>query len=369
MDFKLSHRLLEKLCKDTLSGQELVKVLATSVLTVDETAGWVNDLASDGSLRLLVGSLAVDDKEIKASKYERYSKAFYSFDSKIALLLKIASTQNGARMLIHARIVDVLSKLECVEMYPFVVNQNEVCAKLFQNVIRLMNTIASSTLQRDYEHLSQFIGVRSSEFYDLLRLSHSFDQSEEVKSIITLVTSLLSRLILHANGQLQRLLIGSLNRHVEVNSKNDCLVITNILLACVKMSRNKAGLAIFAPSWERLDSSVALGQPTLGSLVYIVDSCLDKPSAESHLFISVIESSLYLIWHHLNLNYNVTEVTDENFGDIQRLKHKAADVMSDAFFAKLQSSIQENPYVDALIRRIKRIVHLSTDTTTSSSYF
>ena len=81
-ELKLSPRLLEKLCKDTLSGHEITKVLAKSVLNESEIT-WVRDLSNDGTLKLIIDSFITDDKEIKAHKFDVHCKAFYSFDSKM----------------------------------------------------------------------------------------------------------------------------------------------------------------------------------------------------------------------------------------------------------------------------------------------
>lgn len=80
-ELKLSPRLLDKLCKDILKGHEIAKVLAI-LLLIESESSWINDVASDGTLKLIMNSLLTDDREIKANKCE-LSKVFYTFDAKL----------------------------------------------------------------------------------------------------------------------------------------------------------------------------------------------------------------------------------------------------------------------------------------------
>ena len=82
-----------------------------------------------------------------------------------------------------------------------------------------------------------------------------------------------------------------------------------------------------------------LGQPSIGSLVYAVDSCTEK-SGRSNMNAIVVEMCLYLIWHHINLYMKLLDKTDENRLAIEQLKESAPDVLSDPFFNKVQNILQ-----------------------------
>lgn len=102
---------------------------------------------------------------------------------------------------------------------------------------------------------------------------------------------------------------------------------------------NSAYLPLFAPTWESRESFEALGQPTMGSLVFTIDSVVEKAS-KSKLYASIVEMCLYLIWHHFNLYFKSLDPTDANRIEIERLREKARDVVSDPFFSKVQTMIQ-----------------------------
>lgn len=81
-DLKINSRLLNKICKDILSGYEVTKVLALSILNESELS-WAKDLSNDGTLKIVIDSLITDDKEILQSRFDVHCKAYYSFDSKM----------------------------------------------------------------------------------------------------------------------------------------------------------------------------------------------------------------------------------------------------------------------------------------------
>lgn len=172
-------------------------------------------------------------------------------------MLKIGSSPPGAKLLLHSGVVDTLSQLESIELYPYLVNKNEVCFKVFQNIIRLMITLCNSSVERDHEHVSnfaivtqlilqssclpqlcKFVTKRSAVLYDLLRLSNSFEPTAEVKITLSLVTSLLSQLVLNCNQQLQRILVGSFDRFADATDDATAQVLVNISTACVTLCRN-----------------------------------------------------------------------------------------------------------------------------------
>ncbi|RWS24745.1 nuclear pore complex protein Nup205-like protein, partial [Leptotrombidium deliense] len=149
-EIKLSFRILEKLCKDVLSGHEITKVLAISVLNETDPS-WIREVVNDGTLHLLINSLMVDEKEVKTVKFDEHCKAFYSFESKITLLMKIASTSNGSQLLLQLGIVDVLSSLEVIEIYPFLFGQSEICFKMFSSILRLLISLCSGVKRQNID--------------------------------------------------------------------------------------------------------------------------------------------------------------------------------------------------------------------------
>ena len=190
--------------------------------------------------------------------------------------------------------------------------------------------------------------------YDLLRLADSFEKTSEFETVMVLITSLLSHLINFVSPQLQRVFIGSFDRYIDTNSEADAQVLVNLSAACVKLSRSNgesnmfswvdfytflALLPIFSPSWDTRGTYAVLGQPSIGSLVYAIDSCVEK-TTRLNSGATVVEMCLYLIWHHSNLYIKLLDKTDENRLAVERLKENAPNILTDPFFSKVQTTLQ-----------------------------
>lgn len=81
-EFKYNTRFLDRLSQDMLSGHEVAKVLAISLLNRSDLSIWLNEISSNGTLRQLFDSLVADDKEIRQNNLE-FIKIFYGFEAKM----------------------------------------------------------------------------------------------------------------------------------------------------------------------------------------------------------------------------------------------------------------------------------------------
>lgn len=95
----------------------------------------------------------------------------------------------------------------------------------------------------------------------------------------------------------------------------------------------------------------------LGLLIAIINQCTIR-SNEIKNSIAIIENALYLLWTHFNIYFSMSDHKFELMEQLENLKSQAETILNDAFFAKIQSLCQKNIFVDALCRRIKRIVYL-----------
>ncbi|XP_074596167.1 nuclear pore complex protein Nup205 [Brevipalpus obovatus] len=357
LELKISSRLLKKLCKDILSGHEVTKVLAISLLNESELT-WARDLSNDGSLKLLIDSLVTDDKEILQQKFDVHCKAFYSFDSKMALLMKICSTPTGTRFVLHAGIIDVLSNLESFELYPYYINQSDICHKMFVSTLRLLLCLSGVDEGQLYEPFSLFLNVRGSILSDILRMANVIRSTPEGITVLTLITGILAKIIPSVNKQLQRSFMSLLNYYLGGIETNEIKIVINLLIGFVRISITNDLKPILAPSWNYQDSYTDFGPPTLGSMILLIDENVTKCS-QNDLYISLIEPCLYLVWHHLNLYFTIVEVGPEQRAEVARLKAESNGIANDKFFAKIQNSITDNHFVDAMVRRLRRAIKLS----------
>lgn len=236
-DRRLSRHLVSKLSRDSLDSIDLVKVLALSILQ-ESDASWIDDMANDGTLQLLISSLACDDREIRANKCQKLSKSYYTFESKMSLLTKLASTEKGARILVHLGIVPVLCGLECIEVYTYLLNQNEVCFNIFESVFRLLIRLCQSCPLSDAEELSRFVVIKSPVLYGMLRTTESYRETEEGQKVLFHVSALLSKLILFTSQELQKTFFAFINVCMDSRKESEAKILLNLLLGCVTYIRS-----------------------------------------------------------------------------------------------------------------------------------
>ena len=333
--FKLNFRLLEKICKDVLSGQDLNKVLTMSVL-IESNSSWIKDVANDGTLRLIMDSLREDDKEIKAYKFDVRCKSFYSFETKMALLMKISLDSRGNKILKHLGIIEILSELECFDLYSFLIGQSDICFKMVVSILRLLLSVSCTDEEQDIQQVSQFVQAHSSTINDILNLKSPTKNEEEGITMLTLVTSLLSKLCYHAKKQVQTSFLNLIHNYHEKIKPNETKILINILTGYVEIVNANRLKPLFSPTWDYRKAFPNIDLPSLGILVSIIENNIEK-CRQSSLEHKLIELCIYLLWHHLNLYVSVLEVNENQREDIQRLIYESNRVISDMLFSKVQS--------------------------------
>ncbi|KAH7645888.1 nuclear pore complex protein Nup205 isoform X1 [Dermatophagoides farinae] len=368
-ELRFSSNLLDKFTRDILAGHEVAKMLAISILNRCDCTNWLNELILNGSLKQLLLSLLSDEREIRANKYE-FIKAFYVFESKMMLLLIIFSSTNVDYLLNgllnNLDLVQTLESLQCFDMYPYLICENPVCFKMFVYILRLMITI--TTISNNRQIISEFGSFISAHsiLHDLIRLAPTIKESVNGSELLLLVSRLIGRLVLNVNRTLQTNFIGLLPLFCSGEqslASTDGQIVFIILNACVQLvSSNATDQPLFEPSLSYTDSRLYC-KHNLGLLVSIIHRCTTRSNdlAES---IAIIESALYLLWTHFNMYFSMSTTTAdlslELMQDIDLLRSQAESTFNEVFFAKIQSvsGANNNVFIDALSRRIKRIVYL-----------
>ncbi|KAI2804817.1 hypothetical protein BLOT_003805 [Blomia tropicalis] len=355
-EIRFSNNLLDRLTKDVLSGHEVAKMLSISILNRSDTSNWLNELILNGTLKQLLLSILSDDRDIRANKYE-FIKTFYVFESKMMLLLKTFSSQNSSSLLLNnLDIVSTLESLQSFDMYPYLICENPVCFKMFIDILRFIITITTNTNHQIISEVGAFISTRSI-LYDLIRIAPTIKESENGKELLLLVSRLVGRLILNVNHNLQNSFIGMLSLYVDENSLTSASeIVFTILHSCVQLISFNASNPIFEPSLINTDSRIH-SKHSLGLLVSIINTCTLR-SNEIPKCVYIVENSLYLIWTHFNIFFTMMNPLPEQIEELETLKSQAENTFNDAFFSKIQTISQKNTFIDALSRRIKRIIYL-----------
>lgn len=352
-DLKFNRSLLEKIYKDALVGPEVVKVLALTILTQTDLS-WVEDATKDGSLRHLVESLTEDDQEIVATKGEVITKAFYSFESKLSLFTKIASTQVGAKNLIHLNIMDILGSLGCIDSYLMLLDEDTFFQKLYVDVLRLMSALSTSMRINN----KNLLKVKPLIHTEILRNAPLLKNSPDGLETLLVTTSLQSQIILEADSRLKHDFVNSIQHFTNGTDECHMKILVNLLTGCVKilLSDQYSLTPLFAPSWNAASAPVLMSQPSLGTLVSILNSIHNQNQGQSSdglpIKETVTENCIYLIWCHMNIyldpNYKTKPIRE-----LESFKNESQVVLNDAFFNKLAFSRSE--FVKLISRRLKKL--------------
>jgi len=349
-DLKFNRSLLEKIYKDALVGPEIVKVLALTILTQTDLT-WVEDATKDGSLRHLVESLTEDDLEIVATKGETITKAFYTFESKVTLFTKIASSLPGAKNLIHLNTMDVLGSLRCIDSYLMLLDENTFFQKLYVDVLQLMSTLSTSMRINNRNLLK----VKPIIHTEILRNVPLLKNRSDGLDTLLVTTSLQSQIILEADSRFKHDFVNSIQHFTSGLEGNHLKILVNLLTGCVKILRSDqySMEPLFAPSWNAASTPVLMSQPSLGTLVSILNDLHNQNQGQADRFKeTVTENCLYLIWCHMNI-YLYPSNKIKPMRELESFKNESQVVLNDAFFNKLAFSRSE--FVKIISRRLKRL--------------
>lgn len=349
-DLRFNSSLLEKIYKDASVGPEVVKVLALTILTQTDLS-WVDDASRDGSLRHLVESLTDDDLEIVATKGEVITKAFYSFESKVTLFTKIASTLEGAKALIHLNIMEVLGSLRCIDSYLMLLDENTFFQNLYVDVLRLMSTLSTSMRINNRNLLK----VKPLLHTEILRNVPLLKNRPDGLETLLITTSLQSQIILEAETRLRHDFVNSIQHFTSGIEESHMKILVNLLTGCVKLLRSDQSnlVPLFAPSWNAASTPVLMSQPSLGTLVLILNDLYNHNQSQVDGFKeTVTENCLYLIWCHMTIyldpNYKAKPVRE-----LESFKNESQVVLNDAFFNKLAFSPSD--FVKLIARKLKKL--------------
>lgn len=349
-DLKFNRSLLEKIYKDALTGDGIVKVLAISIL-IQTDLSWVEDATKDGSLRHLVESLSEDDLEIVATKGEVVTKAFHIFQSKVTLFTKIASSPSGAKNLIHLNIMDVLSSLRCIDSYILLLDQDTFFQKLYLDILQLMLTLSTSMRINN----KNLLKVQPMMHIEILRNAPLLKNRHDGLETLIVTTSLQSQIILEADSRLKNDFVNSIQHFTSGLEESHLKILINLLTGCVKILRSgqHSMSPLFAPSWNAASTHMLMSQPSLGTLVSILNNLHNNYQGQADDFKeTVIENCIYLVWWHLNIYLSLNYKT-KSMRELESFKNESQVVLNDAFFNKFAFSRSE--FVKIISRRLKNL--------------
>ncbi|XP_011474796.1 nuclear pore complex protein Nup205 [Oryzias latipes] len=116
--------LMEIVCRDVCDGHEISRMLALAVLdrilSIDRQNQWLVYVCNSGYLRSLVESLRQDDVALQGllTPQPPVLKPLYLYESKMALLTRVAKTSQGAVELLRCGLMALLMECQVFDMVP-----------------------------------------------------------------------------------------------------------------------------------------------------------------------------------------------------------------------------------------------------------
>uniref|UniRef100_A0A672ZUA9 Nucleoporin 205 n=1 Tax=Sphaeramia orbicularis TaxID=375764 RepID=A0A672ZUA9_9TELE len=143
--------LMEVVCRDACDGHEISRMLALAVLdrilSIDRQNQWLLYVCNSGYLRSLVESLRQDDGALQSmlTPQPPLLKPLYIYESKMALLTRVAKTGQGAVELLRCGLVAQLMECQVFDMVPDI---NSSALMEFQGHINRFQRLCLSLLSR-----------------------------------------------------------------------------------------------------------------------------------------------------------------------------------------------------------------------------
>uniref|UniRef100_A0A8C2I929 Nucleoporin 205 n=1 Tax=Cyprinus carpio TaxID=7962 RepID=A0A8C2I929_CYPCA len=206
--------LMEVVCRDACDGHEIGRMLALAVLdrvlSIDRQCQWLVYLCNSGYLRVLVESLRQDDVALQTllTPQPPLLKPLYIYESKMALLTRVAKTAQGAMELLRCGLVGQLVECQVFHMLPqndalrgfgqrdpsgFIPSPLERYRQILLPTLRLMQVILTSTTthhQQGAAQVLQWLIVHSDVIQSIL---HDQDMSMGALQELSLLTAIISK--------------------------------------------------------------------------------------------------------------------------------------------------------------------------------
>lgn len=117
-------KIIDILCHDCTGGHDVCKMLSLScidmLLDIDSMVSFIQFISRRGYLAHLIDSLLKNDDELcRVLENEPANmKALYVYESKMAMLGRVASSYIGAELLLENRTLGILSGMKVYDMHP-----------------------------------------------------------------------------------------------------------------------------------------------------------------------------------------------------------------------------------------------------------
>eukprot|EP00064_Thunnus_orientalis_P003055 superscaffoldBa00000243_g3063 len=201
--------LMEVVCRDACDGHEISRMLALAVLdrilSIDRQNQWLVYVCNSGYLRSLVESLRQDDTALQSllTPQPPLLKPLYIYESKMALLTRVAKTGQGAVELLRCGLVAQLIECQVFDMVPdsdahrvmrdpsgFIPSPLDRYRQILLPTLRLFQVILTSTTMNHQQGAAQWLIVHADTIQSLLRCQ---ELSKGALQELSLLTGIISK--------------------------------------------------------------------------------------------------------------------------------------------------------------------------------
>lgn len=175
----IGEKIIDILCHDCTSGHDVCKMLALScvdmLLDIDSMVDFIQFMSRRGYLAHLVDSLLKTDDQLCRilESMPENMKALYVYESKMAMLGRVATSYVGAELLLEHRTLGILSGMKVYDMHPdfqvnhYVVQQHSMSSFIppvdirYQQILfpalNLCDVILSTLGPENYSAITQVV--------------------------------------------------------------------------------------------------------------------------------------------------------------------------------------------------------------------
>ncbi|XP_014866480.1 PREDICTED: nuclear pore complex protein Nup205 [Poecilia mexicana] len=204
--------LMEVVCRDACDGHEISRMLALAVLdrilSIDRQNQWLLYVCNSGYLRSVVESLRQDDAALQSllAPQPPLLKPLYIYESKMALLTRVAKSGQGAVELLRCGLVAQLIECQVFDMVPdsdshrmmrdpsgFIPSPIDRYRQILLPTLKLLQVILTSTSmnhQQGAAQVLQWLIVHADTVQSLLRCQ---DLSLGALKELSLLTAIISK--------------------------------------------------------------------------------------------------------------------------------------------------------------------------------
>lgn len=305
--------LMDVVCRDACDGHEISRMLALAVLdrilSIDRQNQWLLYVCNSGYLRSLVESLRQDDVALQSllTPQPPLLKPLYIYESKMALLTRVAKTGQGAVELLRCGLVAQLIECQVFDMVPdsdahrvmrdpsgFIPSPMDRYRQILLPTLRLFQVILTSTTmnhQQGAAQVLQWLIVHADTIQSLLRCQ---ELSMGALQELSLLTGIISKTALpgaiesgEVNGAALMEFQGHINRFQRL-----CLSLLGRLVGSERERLLKqAEIAAPGESLERREEMEVAMQQVCANIMEYCQTLLLQSSAQAQFSICLFSPS------------------------------------------------------------------------------